>query len=71
MSRVLCEVFGWVAGEELTILWRPDGKVEIVRLRPRGRRVASLTVDPIELEELAYALETAVQILRSHAWSRE
>ena len=67
MSRVLTEVFGCVPGEELVIVQRSDGSIELVRLRPRGRRVASLTLDPAEIGELTLALETVAQILRLDA----
>ena len=67
MSRVLTEVFTEAVGEELMVFQQDDGSIELVRLRPRGRRVASLTIDPRELMELVYALETSARILQLDA----
>lgn len=67
MSRVLTEVFTDAVGDELVIVQRSDGTIEIVRMRPRGRRCASLALDPAEIEELEIALVTARQILQLDA----
>ena len=58
MARILATVAGCIPGEELVIEQRCDRTIEFIRLRPRGGRVAALTLDPDEVEELILALET-------------
>lgn len=57
-----------VLGEALVLEQRwSDSVLELVRYAPRGRRLAALIVDPVELEQLVDALNAAIAQLEVDA----
>jgi hypothetical protein len=56
--KVLATAPGLVLTEEIAIVRTISG-IEVVRLGPRGRRVASLALDLAELDEFANAVHAA------------